>query len=256
MKGLRVLITGATSGLGEAMALQLAREGCRLALTGRREDRLADVARRARALGAECLELPGNVADPASSEKHYARIVQAWDGLDWAILNSGVGGSASGRKFSAKGFVDLFSINVFGVAYWIERVLPGMLASREGTIAVISSLAAWRGLPRAASYCSSKAALNVLLESLRVDLRGTGVSIVTVCPGYIKSELTAKRDFRRMPFLLQTEDGARRILHGIRAKKRLVAFPAPMAWFMRLVLGPMPGFLYERLAGLIPHSND
>src|SRR6185436_15871348 len=100
-----------------------------------------------------------------------------------------------------------FETNVFGAANWMEVVLPDMIRAGSGVVACVSSLAGFRGLPRSGPYCASKAALNALCESARVDLRGTGVDVVTICPGFVKSELTAKNDESRMLFLLETEDG-------------------------------------------------
>ena len=111
-----------------------------------------------------------------------------------------------------------------GAINWLEAVLPGMIEAGSGTIAGVSSLAAWRGLPGAGAYSASKAALSTLLESTRVDLRGTGVDVVIVCPGFIKNR--GGRDERGgRPFLMETEDGVRSILAGIDRKQRLVHFP-------------------------------
>jgi short-subunit dehydrogenase len=128
----------------------------------------------------------------------------------------------------------------------MEAVLPDMIRQGGGTIAGISSLAAWRGLPGAGAYCASKSALSTLLESARLDLRNTGVKIVTVCPGFVKSEITARRDPREMPFLLETEDGARRIIRGIKKQKSLVHFPWQVSWLMKLVK-LLPDGLYDPL---------
>jgi short-subunit dehydrogenase len=130
---------------------------------------------------------------------------------------------------------------------WIEAVLPGMRAAGSGVIAGVASVAAWRGLPSAGPYGSSKAALATMLESLRVDLRGSGVDVVTVFPGFVKSEMTDANDPRDMPFLLSTEDGVRRMLRGIARRRRVVHFPFVFSGFLRHVVRPMPGFLYDRL---------
>lgn len=248
MGPLRVLITGATSGLGREMACQLAREGYRVAITGRRQAKLEETAAAVREAGGECLALAGDVASLEDVKRHYAEIRSRWGGLDWAVLNAGVGDSLSARRFSAENVRWTFAANVVGAANWMEAVLPDMLAARSGVIAGISSLAGFRGLPESGSYSASKAALTVLLESARVDLRGTGVDVVTVCPGFVKSEITSRNDPKDMMFLLETADGARRILDGIRRRKRLVHFPWQLSIPVIYVLPWLPGWLYELLA--------
>lgn len=245
----RVLITGATSGLGREMALQLARQGCRLALTGRREDRLAAVAAEARAAGGEPLALAGTVSDPADVRRHYAEIKSRWGGLDWAILNAGVGDSKNAREFSAENYRWTFATNVFGVANWLEAALPDMVAAGSGVVAGISSLAGMRGLPNSGSYCASKAALTAMLESTRIDLRGTGVSVVTVAPGFVKSELTDRNDPRKMLFLMETPAGVRCILDGIEKRRPFVHFPWPLSPVMTFLAPVVPCWLWDLAVG-------
>lgn len=244
----RVLVTGATSGLGLEMAVQLGRRGWRVAVTGRREDKLRLAAAAVAAAGGECLPLLGSVAEPETVKRHYAEIKTKWGGLDWAILNAGVGDSVSARQFSSENYRWTYATNVFGATNWLEAALPDMIAAGSGTVAGIASLAAWRGLPNSGAYSSSKAALVTLLESARVDLQGTGVRVVTVCPGFVRSELTERNDPKEMWFLLETEDGARRILDGIEAGERLVHFPWQLSLPMRYLVRLMPVWLYDRIA--------
>ncbi|HAM34915.1 MAG TPA: hypothetical protein DEB40_13250 [Elusimicrobia bacterium] len=245
----RVLITGATSGLGRELALQLAREGCRLALTGRRKDRLAEIAQAAQELGAEVLPLAGDVGDPACVRDHYAAIRAGFAGLDWAILNAGISKSGSAREgFRAQDFRDVYEVNVFGMVNWIEAVLPDMLKAGRGAIAGVASVAGFRGVPRSGAYSSSKAAVIALLESLRVDLRGTGVDVITICPGFVRTELTSRWKPQDMPFLMEPEAAARRMIAGIKRKQRLVHFPWIFSATVKYVVRNMPGFLYDRVA--------
>lgn len=244
--GQRVLITGATSGLGREMALQCARAGAKVAVTGRRSERLQETLGEIQRAGGEGLALVGGVENLLEVKRHYETIAQKWGGLDWAILNAGTAETMNARQFSAENCRRTFSINVFGVANWLEMIIPGMIAQGGGTIAGIASIAAFRGLPNGA-YSASKAALVTLLESVRVDLHGTGVSVVTVCPGYVKSEMTGDKEPGSMPFLLETEDGARRILNGIEKGARMVAFPWQLSLPVRYLLGAMPGFIFDRL---------
>lgn len=248
MKDLRVLITGATSGLGRTMAVLLGRQGARVAVTGRRKDKLYETAELVRKAGGEALPLLGGVTDLAEVKRHYAEVKKAWGGLDWAILNAGVSDSNYTRTFSADNVRRTFETNVFGIANWMEALLPDMLAAKSGVIAGVSSLASFRGLPYSGSYCASKAAVNTLLEAARVDLRGTGVDVVTICPGFVKSEMTDRNDVGQMPFLLEAEDGARRMLDGIASRRRIVHFPWQLSIPMKYFIARLPGFIFEPLA--------
>lgn len=251
----RVVVTGATSGLGREIAVQLGRRGWRVALTGRRADRLKDAAEAVRAAGGTPLELLGSVTDPAVVKAHYALLKEAWGGLDWAVLNAGGGDKNNARNFSAENVTSTFETNLFGVAYWMEAVVPDMVAAGSGTIAAVSSLAGFRGFPARGSYCASKAALNVLMESARVDLRKAGVRVVTVCPGFVKSELTDRNNPEQMPFLLSTEDGARRIIAGVEAGRRVVHFPWQLSLPVMYLLHNLPGWLYDRMAARLERSK-
>jgi NAD(P)-dependent dehydrogenase (short-subunit alcohol dehydrogenase family) len=240
----RVLITGATSGIGRELARQLALRGWRIAVTGRRSARLLETAAWVRRAGGDCLPLEGCVTDSATVRTHYATICEAWGGLDWAILNAGVSGAGSARRFDAAHYHRIFATNVGGVVNWLEAVLPDMVAQGRGTVAGISSLAAWRGLPNSGAYSASKAALLTLLESTRVDLRGTGVAVVSVCPGFIRSDPDDPGQSGR-PFLMELECGVRHILRGIDQKKSIVVFPWQLSCLVRLVAAHLPASWYD-----------
>jgi NAD(P)-dependent dehydrogenase (short-subunit alcohol dehydrogenase family) len=240
----RALVTGASSGLGREMARQLADRGWRVAVTGRREGELAETARQVEARGRECLALTGSVADAETVKRHYASIRQRWGGLDLAILNAGISDPVNARRFRAGPYHEVFATNVGGAVNWLEAVLPDMVAAGAGTVAGISSLAAERGLPGAGAYSASKAALSTLLESTRVDLRGTGVDVVIVCPGFIRNGSGGEQG---KPFLMDLDRGVRRILEGIERRRRVVHFPWQLSYFMRYVVRSMPGLCYDWL---------
>ncbi len=244
----RVVVTGATSGLGREIAVQLARRGWKIAVTGRRVEELEKTARLIAEAGGEALVLPGSVVDDGEVRAHYARIKAAWGGVDWAILNAGVSEYMNAKEFKAELVRWTFDVNVLGACRWIEAVLPGMLEQGSGVVAGISSLAAFRGLPSSGPYSASKAALSALLESTRVDLRGTGVDVVTVCPGFVKSEMTRRNDPRSMPFLMETPAGAAAVVAGIEARRRVVHFPWQLSYAMKYAVGSMPDFAYDWLA--------
>jgi NAD(P)-dependent dehydrogenase (short-subunit alcohol dehydrogenase family) len=249
MSGRRVLVTGASSGLGREMAQQLAARGFRVAVTGRREHELAETARLVEAGGAECLPLVGSVSFPEVVARHAEAIRERWGGLDWLVLNAGIGDAVDARRFSAERYHEVFATNVGGAVNWLGAVLPGMIEAGHGTVAGISSLAAWRGLPRAGAYCASKAALATLLESTRVDLRGTGVRVVTVFPGFIRNRGVRTEADGGKPFLLELSDGVRRILDGIESGRSVVHFPWPLSIPMRHVIRHLPASVYDWLMG-------
>lgn len=252
----RVLITGASSGIGKELARQLGTRGCRLALTGRRRGKLVKACETAQEAGAkEVLMLCGTVTDQEVVRGHYEMIAHQWDGLDCAILNAGVGDSESARQFSAANYRWTFETNVFGMCHWLEQVIPTMVANRKGLIVGVSSPAGWCGLPNTGSYCASKAAVSTMLESVRVDLRGTGVDVVIVCPGFVKSEITARNDPKDMVMLLETEDGVGLMLKGIDRRKRVVHFPFPVTTFVRYGLGRMPRGWYDALVTRFVRRN-
>ncbi len=253
MKTPRAVVTGATSGLGREIAVQLGRRGWRVAITGRRADALKQTSRLVRDAGGEPLLLVGSVTDDEEVRAHYALIKAQWGGLDWALLNAGVGESMNAKAFSADLVRWTFDANVFGVCRWLEALLPDMVAQGSGVVAGMASLAAFRGLPDSGPYCASKAALVALLESARVDLHGTGVAVVTVCPGFVKSEMTQRNEPGTMPFLMETSDGAATILRGIDARRRVVHFPWPLSYPMKYALASFPDFAYDWLAVRLAH---
>jgi NAD(P)-dependent dehydrogenase (short-subunit alcohol dehydrogenase family) len=252
-KSLRVVVTGATSGLGREIAVQLARRGWRVAVSGRRVSELKLTAKMVRDAGGEALLLPGSVTDDDEVRGHYALIKAAWGGLDWAVLNAGVSEFMDARQFKTELVRWTFDANVLGVCRWLEAALPDMIAQKSGVVAGVASLAGMRGLPRSGPYSASKAALMTLLESTRVDLRGTGVDVVTVCPGFVKSEMTQRNDPGAMPFLMETPDGAAAVIAGIEARRRVVHFPWQLSYPMKYLVGPLPDFLYDWLAGKLGH---
>ena len=231
------------------MARQLAARGFRVAITGRREKELQDTAALVTKERGKCLPLVGSVTDINVVRSQHAAILDHFGGLDWVILNAGVGESVNARNFKAEVYERVFATNVGGAVNWLEAVLPGMIAARSGLVAGISSLAGWRGLPGAGAYSASKAALSTLLESTRVDLRGTGVDVVTVCPGFIRTGDRRPGDDQGKVFLLDLQDGVRRILRGIEGRKRLVHFPWQLSWPMRHVVRNLPDGGYDFLIG-------
>jgi len=153
--------------------------------------------------------------------------------VDLLVANAGVSTPVALEPQNVPEQLDTIRVNLFGVIAAVEAVLPDMLARRSGRIAAVSSLGAYKGLPGAGAYCASKAAVNVYLEALRIQLRGRGVAVTRLCPGFVRTPMVA--DNRQpMPFLLEPADAARRMVRAIERRAKVYDFPWPMAALMRL----------------------
>lgn len=243
-EGRVVFLTGASSGLGEALAPLLARDGDRICVTARRAENLEALAGRIREAGGTALPLSLDVGDHDAVLAAFARCEAELGPVDLLICNAGIGDPTPVANFKAADVERIFRTNVLGVANCVEAVLPGMLERRAGHIVGVSSLAGYRGLPGTGAYASSKAALTNLLESLRVELRSYDVAVTTICPGFVKTPMTARNRFP-MPFLMELEDAAQAMYEGIRARDTHVAFPWQLASIVK-ASRILPDALYDR----------
>lgn len=249
-----VLITGASSGIGRALAFNLARRGARLGLMARREELLAQIAAELRAVNkdkngnppANILSLPTDVQDAESVRAASDRLLSEFGRIDVLIANAGISVPNPGSGFDAEKAASVINVNVLGVVNCVAAVLPDMLARGSGCLAVISSLAAYRGLPKSGAYCASKAAVSALFESLRLDLEPRGITVTIIHPGFIKTPLTADRQ-AKMPFLLEVDDAAEKMIGAIEKRKRSYAFPWQLATIVRVGM-IMPNFMYDWFA--------
>jgi len=241
----RVWLTGASSGIGAALVDALVKEGARVALTARRADTLQEMAARHRARGADVLVVPADVADRAAVHAAAAAVEAAWGGVDLALFNAGFGHRLQVTNFNAEDFAEIFRVNVFGVMYGIEAVLPRMLERRAGHVAGVASLAGYRGAPTLAGYGSSKAALIHALDSLRFDLEPHGIGVTVITPGYVRTPMTAQHTYW-MPAIMDADTAAAVIVRGLRRGRKEIHFPARFSWTLKaLRLLPFP--VYERL---------
>ena len=244
----RIVITGASSGIGEALALRYAGPGVSLALSGRDAPRLEAVAARCRERGAsaECTTL--DVADRAAMEAWLGRLDAAGP-LDLVIANAGVDGAAFPAEERLRA---IFRINVDGVIATVEPALALMIPRRRGQIAIMASLAGFVGMPGAPAYGASKAAVRVLGEALRGRHAADGIEVSVICPGFVRTRMTFDNRFP-MPFLWEPERAARRIVRGLTRNRGRIAFPWPMYFGVRLLqLLPQP--LLERLMARAPRK--
>lgn len=236
-----IVITGASSGIGAALALHYARPGVRLALTGRDAGRLADIAGRCRGMGADAREDIIDVRDRAAMQVWLERIDNEQP-VDLAVANAGISaGMGKNAGESPEQVRKLFDINLFGVLNTIDPLLPRMKERRCGSIALMSSLAGFRGWPGAPAYCASKAAVKVYGEALRGPLAETGVCMHVVCPGFVESRMTDVNEFS-MPFMMDATRAAKIIAAGIEKNRGRIAFPWPLhfaMWFLAALPDPV-----------------
>ena len=217
-------VTGASAGIGRALALELARRGARVAVSARRADELERLA--AGAAG-ELLPVPADVTDVEQMRSAVERIEAELGTVDLAVLNAAVWQQVDVSAFDSAVFRRHLDTNVMGMVHGIEAVLPSMRRRRSGVIAGMASVAGYRGLPNSEAYGMTKAAQINMLESLRIDLRPAGIRVVTVCPGFVRTDLTDVNRFP-MPFMLEPEEAARRICDGLERGKPEIVFPLPM----------------------------
>lgn len=241
-----VLITGASSGIGQALAVELGRRGARLGLTARRAEELLRVADEVARAGGEAMALPADVRDPAALKEAAERVRERWGRVDVLIANAGMSTTTAGTQLNAGEAGDVISINVLGVVNSVAAVLPHMLERGAGHLVAISSLASYRGMPKSGAYSASKAAVSTFFESLRVDLRKSRVDVTVIHPGFIRTPMTANRK-KKLPFLLEPGDAACRIIKAVERRARTYAFPWQLASIVR-VIKHIPGRLYDRLA--------
>lgn len=219
-----IVITGASSGIGEALALDYAAPGIALALNGRDGARLEVVAEACRAKGARVDAAPLDVTDRDAVAAWLQRFDDAHP-VDLLIANAGI--SIDKDNSSLDDFAVIrktFDVNLGGVLNSVEPLLPRMMKRRAGQIAIVSSLAGFIGLPYSASYNASKAAVRVWGESIRLALRKSGVGVSVVCPGFVVSRMTARAPFP-MPFLMSAERASAIIRRSLARNKARIAFP-------------------------------
>lgn len=241
-----VLITGASSGIGRALASELGKRGARLGLTARRAEELLKVAEEVERAGGEALALPADVRDPEAMKVAAESVRERWGRIDVLVANAGMSSTTAGTSLNAGEVGDVISVNVLGVVNSVAAVLPAMLERGGGHLVAISSLASYRGMPKSGAYSASKAAVSTFFESLRVDLAKSGVDVTVIHPGFIRTPMTANRK-KKLPFLLEVDDAACRIIRAVERRARTYAFPWQLASLVR-VIKHIPGRLYDRLA--------
>jgi short-subunit dehydrogenase len=227
ISGARIWVTGASSGIGAALARELADRGASVAISARNADRLREVA------GGRMHVEPLDVTDRAATVAAGAAVRKALGGLDAAVLNAGTWSRFRPEHWDSEAFADQLQTNLMGTVHALEAVVPTMIAEGRGRIVGTASVAGYRGLPGAEAYGATKAALLNLLEALRGSLGPHGIVVQSVAPGFVRTPMTDRNTFP-MPFLVSPEEAARAIADGMAKDKAEIVFPLPMMLVMKL----------------------
>ena len=248
----RAIITGASSGIGLALARELARRGYDLALLARRAELLDELAAGVRARGRRAVAIPCDVVDGAAVRSAVERAQSELGGpFDLAVANAGVSIPGHASRFSLADAEQVIRVNVLGLMYLYDAVIPSMIEQRKGRFVGVASIAGLRGLPTAGAYSASKAAVQAFLEAARIELAPYDVGVTIVNPGFVATAMTEKNRFR-MPFLMQVDEAAVVIADGVERGARVVEFPRPMSMLMRTIRY-LPDALYERI--MVPYAR-
>ena len=241
-----VMITGASSGIGKGIALEIAARGANLGLLARREELLNEIAGKAKAHGVKAISVAVDVRDAKAVREAADRFRRELGPIDVMIANAGIGTANHVLRLTPEHAANVMNINVLGAVNSVAAVLPEMTERKQGRLVAISSLAAYRGLAKSAAYCASKAALSSYFESLRIDLRHSGVGVTTIYPGFIKTDLTAGRA-AKMPYLMELDYAVKKIVSAIEREKKTYAFPWQLATIVRGCMF-MPPAMYDWIA--------
>ena len=245
-----VWITGASTGIGRAVALALAAGGSKVAVSARSADKLADLA----AAHANVTAFPLDVTDGAATAAVIAAIETRLGPIDLAILNAGTWDPMGAKDFNADRVAASMAVNFVGVARGIEHMSRLFMQRRRGHLALVASVAGYRGMPMAAAYAPSKAALINLAEVLKSDLERFGVATTVINPGFVETPMTAVNKFP-MPFMVSVDDAARRIIAGLARKKFEIAFPWQLVALLKVMrVLPYPLYFWVARNLLTPKS--
>lgn len=244
----RVFLTGASSGIGEALAIALAKKGAILGLLARRRELLDKLRKECEKAGGTARVFACDVANEDAVLAAVDDFVHEFEYIDILIANAGIGGNnKETRELRPLAVKKVIDINLLGAVNCVHAVLPQMVKRRSGHLVAISSLAGFRGLPKSAAYSASKAGMTAFFESVRLDVKHQGVDVTIIQPGFIRTPLTSGRE-SKMPFLMELDDAIPLFLRAIEKKKRFSAFPWQLATIVRAGKF-IPAWLYDRIAG-------
>lgn len=227
IEGARTWVIGASSGIGAAVARELHARGAQVAISARRREKLEDVS------GGRMIVVPADVTDDAGLASAADRVREELGGIDLAVLCAGLWEQMDATEWDHDQFRRHVEVNLIGMGAAIAAVLPSMLARGQGRIVGVASVAGYRGIPGAEAYGATKAAQINLLEGLRAAVKRHGVTVTTVNPGFVRTEMTDANDFP-MPFMIDADRAARAICTGIARGRAEIIFPLPMAVMMKI----------------------
>jgi short-subunit dehydrogenase len=247
---MKIVITGASSGLGRELAIQYGAKGFQLCLIARREDKLHALKNQ---IDSKCEVYAGDVTNRNEIERIANEFISRYGPPDIVIANAGISlGTYAVARQSNDELDEVMKTNFFGMIYTCQAFIDSMAVAGSGTLVGISSLAGLRGIPGSSAYSSSKAAAISYLESLRVELRNSGVRVLTVCPGYIRTPMTDVNTFK-MPFLMDVESAAKSLIGAVDRRKSLHVMPWQMA-LVGFILRRLPNWIYDWFASRAPRK--
>jgi len=250
-----VWITGASTGLGRALALALAAEGRVVAASARSRDKLDALSAETEDLSGAIHAVPLDVTDRAATAAAVAGIEDRFGPIGLAVLNAGTHVPDGAQDFSANTVRAVMELNLFGAVNGLEALLPRMMARGQGQVALVASLAGYRGLPSAASYGASKAALINMAESLRPELNRCGVTLQVVNPGFVKTPLTDRNTFP-MPFLMDVDTAASALMRGLASERFEIVFPRRFAYVMKALRVLPYSWFFAVARRLLPDEGE
>lgn len=239
-----VLVTGASSGIGRALCLELARRKCHIAMVARRQEQLVKLAAEVHALGGVGLPVICDVSNRDAVSAAYKKIEHQLGEVFVAFLNAGIGSLSFGQNADSQAIERIMRTNFFGAVYWLDHLLPHMQKKNKGLIVVTSSLASYRALPASGDYAASKAALSTLFESYQIDFQSTNIRFIIASPYFVASQISGVSDIKRGRFWLSSEQAAKKIISGVEKGKYNIAFPL-FARLMMCFMRMLPSFAYR-----------
>jgi len=242
---MRIFITGASSGLGRGLALHYAGPEAVVGVCARRDELLRELAAEIEGRGARALVYAVDVADTAAMKNTVADFVQKAGAVDLVVANAGIGIPSGIVAGESEPIERLLRINLIGVTNTVVPFVPTMIAQGRGVLAAVASVAGHRGMPFRAAYGASKAGVIEFMSALRMELFGTGVHAMALCPGFVRTPMTAR--LTKMPFVLEQDEAVRLMVRAIARRERTYTFPWQLRW-LRPVLRNAPEWFIRRVA--------
>ena len=240
---------GASTGIGRDLAIKLAKLGVEVAISSRSAEKLEELSKEYENI--EAFEV--DVTDAGSVANTHRRIIEDYGSIDLAVLNAGVWHPTTVAEFDVERCRQSMDVNHGGITNALQALLPSMLSRNAGHIALVASVAGYRGLPKALAYAPSKAAVISLAEVLKLELETTDIDVSLINPGFVKTPMTSVNEFP-MPYIISSDDAAERILKGLKRRKFEIAFPWQLVWSLKF-LRILPYSLYFPLARRLTHGS-